>query len=297
MKALVTGGHGFLGRPLVARLRAEFGDAAVRAPGRAEMDAGFEDLLDTLRPDVVWHLAGRLNGTEQELKRDNERSAARLFAALGARSQETRVVLASSAAVYGRGGTREVPLEESDEPSPRGLYAETKFAAEEHAHAFARAGGHVVVARISNPVGVGMGDHLLCGTVASQIAAIERGAAEAVLNLRDLTPLRDFVHADDVADALRHLADRGAPGEAYHVASGRSISARAMVDLFVTAARVHPIDVRSTVQEASRSPMQEQWLRIAKIEATGWSPARDVRAAVGALLESRRSAVAARPVP
>jgi len=292
MDVLITGGHGFLGRHVVARVGADAPDVRVHAPDRraCELTAdGLPALLRAVRPAWILHLAGRLTGAEHELRRDNEAAAGRLFEAARACRPLPRIVLASSAAVYGRAGSREQPVDECLAPAPRGLYAETKFAAEGHAARYAAAGGEVVVARLSNPVGPGMGDHLLCGTIARQLVAIERGRQAPVLELRDLSPVRDFLHVADAAEAVRHLARHGTKGETYNVGSGRSVAVRDVVDLFLKLARVSPIEVRSTRTDAARSPLQEQWLDVGKLRATGWAPAGDFERAAADLLDAVRA--------
>jgi GDP-4-dehydro-6-deoxy-D-mannose reductase len=292
MTVLITGGGGFLGRHLIAHVRRVAPDADVRAPSRAECDLvgdGLPEWLARAAPDLVIHAAGRLIGSEEELRRDNDRAAARLFEALGAAGRSPRVVLVGSAAVYGVGGSRQEPIEEETEPTPRGLYAETKRAAELHAARFAAAGGSVVIARVSNPVGPGMGDHLLCGTVARQIVAIERGAQDPALTLGDLSPLRDFIHVADVAAALWHLAGKAEAEGAYNVAAGRSTPVSEVVEMFLRAALVRPIEVRSADRGPLRSAMQEQWLGIRKLRATGWEPRFDLERAVSDLLGAERA--------
>lgn len=292
MSLLVTGAGGFLGRHLVEHLKVVAPAAEIRAPRRAEVDLagdGWPALLAAAAPSVIFHVAGRLIGTDDELRRDNEQTAARLFAALADATPAPRVVLASSAAVYGAPGSREHPIAETREPKPRGLYAETKRAAERHAERFAARGGRVVVARISNPVGPGMGDHLLCGTVARQVVAIERGRQNPAIALGDLSPLRDFVHASDVAAALWTLAEKGVAGEAYNVAAGYSTPVREAVECFLDAARVRPIEVRTVDRGALRSALQEQWLDIEKLRALGWEPRHDLRDAVADLLAAERA--------
>ena len=291
MNVLVTGGAGFLGRHLLEHVRAAAPEARLHAPGRDRCELTGEGLSVLLReaaPEIVLHLAGRLVGSEEELRRDNEEAASRLFDALLAARSSPRVVLAGSTAVYGVGGSREAPVDETTIPTPKGRYAETKLAAERHAARFAAGGGSVVIARISNPVGPGMGDHLLCGTVARQIVAIERGLKEPVLTLGDLSPLRDFIHAADAAAALWHLVGRGTPGEVYNVASGRSTEVREVVDLFLGLAAVRSIEVRSAARGAVRSALPEQWVSPAKLLASGWKPERDLGQAVSDLLAAER---------
>jgi GDP-L-fucose synthase len=59
-RVLVTGGNGFLGRPVCEELR-RYGPSAVIAPRKAEYDlteqAAVRGMLDDHRPDVVLHLA------------------------------------------------------------------------------------------------------------------------------------------------------------------------------------------------------------------------------------------------
>ena len=66
-RILVTGGNGFLGRNVVARLR-EIGCREVHAPRRTECDltvAGHvEQLLTAIRPQIVLHLAAQVGGIE-----------------------------------------------------------------------------------------------------------------------------------------------------------------------------------------------------------------------------------------
>lgn len=298
MDVLITGGHGFLGRHVVERAPAHAPGARLTVPTRAACELsgdGVAALLHDAGPGLILHVAGRLTGGEPELRRDNDQAAARLFEAARSLALPPRIVLAGSAAVYGTGGSRETPVSEQVVPAPRGAYAETKFAAERHAAGYAAAGGEVVIARESNPVGPGMGDHLLCGTVARQIVAIERGFQVPVLELRDLSPVRDFLHVADAADAIWHLALHGAAGEAYNVAAGRSIVVREMVETFLRLARVQPIEVRSTCADAARSPLHEQYLDTRKIEATGWRAGRGFERGAADLLDTvRQSGVAAR---
>ncbi len=117
-----------------------------------------------------------------------------------------KVVFVSSAVVYGSDGER--PFTEADEPKPVGAYAQLKLAAE----APFRAPPHVV-ARLSNVYGVGMSTVNVLSDVLRQV-----GQAGPV-RLRDLAPVRDYVHVGDVARALALLCVRDVSG-VFNVSSG-----------------------------------------------------------------------------
>jgi nucleoside-diphosphate-sugar epimerase len=292
MRVLITGGGGFLAGHLLAHLQARAG-VEVRSLSRAECDLSRdqEQLLSQLsvfQPDRIFHLAGRINGSAIELSRDNHLATRNLLEAMGRLAPPaTRIVLGGTTAVYGYGGTPAAPLEEDQSAAPHGHYACSKHAAEEEAVAYARSGGWIVTARMSNPVGANMSAALLCGTLARQIVEVERGKAPTI-TLRDLRPKRDFISARDCARALWHLAEFGTPGAIYNVASGASISIAEIVCVFLDLAQVRPIEVKSCPTDEGRSPVREQWLSNARLVALGWRPEETVRQAISDQLAAER---------
>jgi len=216
MRVLITGGGGFLAGHLLAQLQKIPGIEA-RTLMRAECDlAGNKvQLISVLRafqPARVIHLAGRINGSESELIRDNHLATKNLFEAVRQVAPGIRLLLSSTTAVYGCGGSAGAPLSEDQPVAPIGYYANSKHACEQEASVHMRAGGCVVTARISNPVGPNMPTALLCGSLARQIVEIERGQAP-ILVLRDLSHRRDFIPVGDCVRALWEIAESGAPGD------------------------------------------------------------------------------------
>jgi GDP-4-dehydro-6-deoxy-D-mannose reductase len=291
MRVLITGGGGFLAGHLLAQLQATAG-VEVRTLSRAECDLSrdkgrLSSALRSFQPDRIFHLAGRTNGSESELFYDNQVATGNLLQAAWRLLPAARIVLGSTTAVYGRGGTVEMPLSEDQAAVPLGDYGRSKYAAEEDAAAYSRSGAWIVTARMSNPVGANMSTALLCGTLARQIVEIERGKAP-VLTLRDLTPKRDFISARDCVRALWHLSEFGMPGTTYNVAAGESIAIADMVNLYLDLARVRPIEVKSRPADDERSPVQEQWLSDARLRALGWKPEETLRQAVSDQLDAER---------
>lgn len=291
MRVLITGGGGFLAGHLFAQLQTT-ANVEVRTVSRAECDLSrdkgrLSSVLRSFQPDRIFHLAGRINGSESELFYDNQVATGNLLQAACRLLPAARIVLGSTTAVYGRGGTAAMPLSENQPANPRGDYARSKYDAEKDAAAYAQAGAWLVTARMSNPVGANMSTALLCGTLAQQIVEIERGKAP-ILSVRDLTPKRDFISARDCVRALWHLAEFGTQGAIYNVASGDSISITEMVSLYLDLARVRLIEVNSCPTDDERSSLREQWLSNARLRALGWKSEDTLRQAVSDQLDAER---------
>jgi nucleoside-diphosphate-sugar epimerase len=292
MRVLITGAGGFLAGHLSSYIQ-EIEGVEVRCLARAQCDLSVDNdrlgsILRELKPAKVFHLAGRISGSESELDRDNRLATDNLLNAARDECPAAKIVLGSTTAVYANGGTADAPLVESQSASPRGAYAVSKYACEQAAHSCAGAGGGVVIARMTNPVGSNMNAGLLCGTLAEQVVAVERGTASAV-TLRDLAPKRDFISARDCVRALWRLAEFGEHGETYNVASGVSLSIRDIVDFYLGLARVRPIEVRTAPVVGERSSIQEQWVSNAKLLALGWKPQEALRDAISNQLDAERA--------
>jgi GDP-4-dehydro-6-deoxy-D-mannose reductase len=109
-------------------------------------------------------------------------------------------------------------------------------------------------------------------TFAVQIAQAEAGLRAPVIDAGNLQVKRDFL---DVADAVRGLwalLERGQPGEAYNLCSGRAASIRELLDIYLALAE-RPMDVRedpSRLRPADEPILQGDNSKLRA--ATGWQP-------------------------
>jgi GDP-4-dehydro-6-deoxy-D-mannose reductase len=195
------------------------------------------------------------------------------------------VVLIGSGEVYGAvaGGHR---AKETDPLQPSSPYAASKVAAEVLAQQMAASYGlRVVLARPFNHLGPGQAPGFVVPSLTRQLLDVARGRAAPVIEVGDLSPVRDFSHVLDVIDGYLLLLDRGGPGEAYNLCSGEGWSIREILDdlqcLLGTRAevRVNPQRLR---------PVEIPWLvgDPTRIESLGWRRGRTVRDALADLIDS-----------
>lgn len=248
MRALVTGAGGFVGPYLAAHLIA-CGDEVVgvsssNGPDLRDHDGWFELLTET-EPEVVYHLAGRsdVSASWREPLTTFEVNAMGTVAVLEAarRAGTGRVVVVSSADVYGTVDPATLPLTEETSAQPRSPYGVSKQAAEAAAIQYWRGHGlETVVARPFNHVGPGQRTSFIAASLAHQIAKAETEGGGVVIH-GDLTPQRDLTDVRDVVRAYRLLAVSGQAGEIYNVCSGQVVSMQQLLDALLAMAE-YPID-------------------------------------------------------
>jgi len=304
MRTLITGITGFVGRHLACALTREghhvWGcalglDGAPEGVELADVDLrdapSVARLVRRAAPDALVHLGG-LSHVGASFARPgayfevNVLGTRNVLAAAAAAAPHARLLVASSAEVYGSVPEAEQPIDEQRACDPRSPYAWSKAAAEVLA-----ADAGAMITRAFNIVGPGQDRSFALPSFAGQLAAIAAGRAPARLQVGDLSPRRDFLHIDDAVDAYRLLLAHGKPGGVYNLASGTAhavadmlagLRVRAGLELEVVRdeARVRPTDMPLLVGDAGR------------LRSLGWRPQHTVDDALDALWREAREASA-----
>lgn len=221
---IVTGAAGFIGRHVVARLRA-VGWPVTGIDRRPWSPAPGERMLiaDLAEPDAdvdrmltgaggVIHLAARpgVRDRAPDIARrrwcDTVLTTARV---LETTPSSTVVVVASSSSVYGGAGDPAHPraCREDDSLRPRGAYARSKHAVEWLAGRRAAAGGAVGIARPFTVAGEGQRPDM---AISTWIRALLRG--DELTLFGDRARRRDITDVLDVAEGLVRMLDRRVTG-------------------------------------------------------------------------------------
>lgn len=311
MRILVTGAEGFVGGHLLRALAAD-GDHEIIAgcwaaesavAGPLEMpvrvrhvrldvtsDESVRAVVREQRPEWVFHLAAQSSVSRSFVDpigtwEVNAMGTLRLAEAL--RAQEgsaARMLVISSAEVYGTVAADAQPIPESAPLRPATPYGASKAAAELAALQAAEAGSlEVVVARSFNHAGPGQDERFVFPSMARQLMRMRREGAEPVLRVGNLDVFRDFLDVRDVVRAYVLLMKAGRTGEIYNVCSGESRSllqlVQRLIDQSETGARLEvdperfrPVDIPVLFGDPD------------KLRALGWRPEVDLDRTLAALL-------------
>ena len=243
-RVLVTGAHGFTAQYLVPRLierGAEVhglsrpvapgapvpGSITVHEADLSDFDA-VAGLVDSLRPDVVIHLAGIsfvAHSNVREIYDANLVGSRNLLQALvDANVRPDAVLLASSANVYGN--QRAGVLTEESPTQPVNDYGISKLAMELVARLFTDR-LPIIIVRPFNYTGVGQSTDFVIPKIVDHI----RRRAKTI-QLGNLDVERDFSDVRGVVDCyMRLLASPDAIGGTFNVCSGRGSTLREVIEL------------------------------------------------------------------
>lgn len=256
-RVLVTGGAGFIGSHLVARLLAR-GHAVTslddlstgvreHVPPDAELVEGSvadRELVDGLfargQFDAVFHVAGqasiRISFASPEVDLATNVLGTINVVRACHESGVQRLLHASSMTIYGE--PARVPTPEDEPCVPVSYYGVTKLAAERYVHIAAErpdSGLEVTSLRMFNVYGPRQSiSNPYQGVLAIFIGNVLRG--EPITVHGDGLQTRDFVYVDDVVEAWMHVLDLPASfGRAFNVGSGRETSVNELAEAVLRA--------------------------------------------------------------
>jgi UDP-glucose 4-epimerase len=306
VRALVTGGAGFIGSSLVDRLLAEghavdviddlsSGSLRNLALARSDYPGSFSfhrldvrrpdvvELVVHRKPDVVFHLAAHTDAPGS-LERPTQDAEVNVLGALqvleGARLAGSRkVVFASSAAaIYAPAEPRDLPITEAHPQRPRSPFGVAKKAVADYLELYRERHGleftALALATVYGPRQEPGGEGGVVATFARRLVA-----DEPCVIFGDGRQTRDLVYVDDAVDALARAGERGS-GLLVNIGTGVETT---VDDLFVLACTAAERVRSATYLPARPGDLTRCCFSLSRAEIhLGWKPWTDIAAGVDA---------------
>lgn len=301
MRALISGGTGFVAAHLSQRLLADgievflFGrgdppawqdEARVRLFNGDIRDAETVlRIVSDVRPDEIYHLAA-ISSVPASTQNPwltfevNVGGTLNLLEATMKVAPKARLLNVSSGQVYGPASESPAAWSESSSIWPSSPYATSKAMCELLCRQYvAVRQAHVVTARSFNHIGPGQSTDFVIASFAHQFAMIEAELSPPVLHVGNLDVARDFTDVRDVVRAYPLLLKTGVAGAVYNVCSGRTrtlsdaitilqqLTAK-KVEIRVEEARKRAVDVRGVPGDPSRIQSEIGWTATISFETS-----------------------------
>ena len=311
MKALVTGGAGFIGSHMVDRLVAEgrevrvidnlvsgeqrlhFLKAAAVEVDRIDIrDAKAAELIEEFRPDEIYHFAAQMDVRRSVADPiyDADVNVLGTLRILGAAAKVgSRVITASSGGcIYGEADPKRFPLDEQTPKNPDSPYGITKAVMEDYLRFYRDVSGmQYVNLALGNVYGPRQDPAGEAGVVA--IFGLRLLKGQTCFIFGDGSQTRDYIHVRDVVEAFFAASAKG-DGETFNIGTGRETSVN---DLYSTLARICGTpDARPEYKPPRAGELARSSLSSAKAQRLlGWSPERDLEDGLAETVEFLRTQI------
>jgi GDP-4-dehydro-6-deoxy-D-mannose reductase len=242
-----------------------------------------DEMIRLVQPDILLHLAAwsDVGGSWQQpwlAYELNIQCQLNLLEALRRSASACRTLIVASNEVYGLVQPEDIPIDEETPFRPNSPYGVSKIAQDmmglQYWHNYRLP---IVRVRSFNHIGPGQAEDFVASAFARQIAEIEVGIHEPILQVGNLAAIRDFTDVRDVVRAYWLAVCKGEPGQVYNVGSGSGRPVQWILDTLLSLSpaqitiekdlsRLRPSDVPKSICDNRRL-----------VAATSWQPEIDLR--------------------
>ena len=230
------------------------------------------------RPDYIFHLAAQSFvptswKAPAETLNTNVISELNLLESIRDLKLDSRIQVAGSSEEYGLVYEHEAPITEENPLRPLSPYAVSKVAQDLLAYQYFMSYGIFAVrTRAFNHTGPRRGHVFVSSDFSRQVALIEKGKKEPVIEVGNLEARRDFSDVRDIVRAYWLSLEKGEPGEVYNIGSGNAVTIRELLELILSMTDAE-IEVRQVPERMRPSDVMLLVTDCSKFNrATGWKP-------------------------
>jgi GDP-4-dehydro-6-deoxy-D-mannose reductase len=237
------------------------------------------EIIENISPDMVFHLAALTSPAESfknpiaTLNNNISLQVNILEAIRKYNLFNTKILITSSADVYGRVAKENLPIDEETPLMPTNPYSVSKIAQDFLGLSYFLAYKlKVIRVRPFNHIGPRQAPNFVVPSFAKQIAEIEKDKREPYLSVGNLEAKRDFTDVKDMARAYLLAIEKGEDGEVYNIGSGTSYKISDVLNKLISMSSAK-IEIRK--DKALFRPSDDPELvcdnsKFSKI--TGWEP-------------------------
>lgn len=293
LRVLVLGSNGFFGRN-VASVMLQAGHEVIKASrsvgGGSDtlpIDLTSVDsvarLLSDTKPELIVNCAGIIDPT-QDTTLNTVMTTNLLNQVVSTGLQVKSIILAGSASEYGI--VEELPVNEDTPLNATAGYGLSKKTEIQTALSLARTQNlPVVVARIFNPIGVGMGPRMLPSRLLAQIQEVRAGSRQSI-EVNRLDAQRDLFDIVDAALAVKVIAEHEAEATVYCIGSGNATTVGELAELMLKESGLSPLPPIVQLSDQPE-PLVAGQADISRIHYEfGWTPTRTIEETVREIMRN-----------
>jgi GDP-4-dehydro-6-deoxy-D-mannose reductase len=290
-KIFITGINGFVGKHLIDEYKEDeifglvkdstgedLGGNVKTFQGDILDSNGIEKIIAEVKPDIIFHLAALTSPAESlknpvETINNNVSGQLNILEAVRNLEIDCKMLVVSSAEVYGNVDEKNIPTSENSELLPNTPYGVSKATQDLLGYQYYKSYGlKNVRVRPFNHIGPGQAPVFVVSAFARQIAMIEKGQQEKVIKVGNLSPKRDFTDVRDVVKAYKFLMEKGKFGEVYNIGSGKSYEISEILNILMSFS-TEKIEVVEDPLLARSVDVKELRCDFTKLKNdTGWEP-------------------------
>jgi len=196
-------------------------------------------LIHRIKPEQIYHLAafssvGESFARPLEAVEVNVRGTLYLLEILRNIKKRIKLLVVSSADIYGKVSRNDIPIKETHNLNPVSPYGSSKACGDLLAYQYFQAYRVAVIrVRSFNHTGPRQRLGFVVPDFASQIAKIDRGRSRPVMEVGNLNAKRDLSDVRDVVRAYHLLMEKGEPGQAYNVCTGKAHKIETLLNILL----------------------------------------------------------------
>lgn len=256
------------------------------------------ELLKSVKPDLVFHLAAlpyTAASFRNPLKTIENNIASQMNVLSAIKENKlfgTKILIVSSAEVYGLVDKKDLPINEETKLMPTSPYAVSKIAQDFLGLQFFLSYNlKIVRVRPFNHIGPRQSPNFVVASIARRIAEIEKGRHKSFISVGNLEAKRDFTDVRDMVRAYTLAIEKGKPGEVYNIGSEKSYRISEVLDNLLKLSKIkikvqvnknllRPVDIPELLCDATKFK-----------NLTNWNPEIDINTTLKDTLDYWRSIV------